>query len=46
MATIIVRQETVGLWAGHLVFVKWNKSKLYSHPDTPRTKLVVKAELC
>ena len=25
MATIIVRQETVGFWAGYLVFVKWNK---------------------
>ena len=29
-----------------LVFVKSSKIKLCSHPDTPRTKLVAKAELC
>ena len=29
MATIIVRQETVGLWAGHLAFVKWNKIQAF-----------------
>ena len=34
-------------WAGHLVFVKWSKIQaLFSHPDTPGTKLVAKAELC
>ena len=32
-----LRQETVGLWV---------KLSLCSHPDTPRTKLVVEAEFC
>ena len=24
-------------WVGHLVFVKWSKIQVFSHPDTPQT---------
>ena len=38
----------MGLWAGQLVFVKWSRIEafFFPHPGTPRTKLVVEAELC
>ena len=34
----VLRQEIVGLWAGHLVFVKWNKIQAFFSPRHSKDK--------
>ena len=42
----MLRQEPVGLWPDPWHLSSEVKCKLCPHPDTPRSKLAVKAELC